>query len=78
MSQSGFHSFHLASISLVIISQKVQNAMKHEDANFFWDGTAKGFAVATRDGGGNGDVAQMYAAELSGAGAEAARPGARL
>jgi hypothetical protein len=45
----------------VIISQKVEEAVENEDANFLFEGAAKAKGVAVGDGRRDGDVAEERA-----------------
>ena len=55
-----FDPVHLALIRLVIISQKVENSVQDEDANFVFERAAIFLGVAAGDGGSNGDVAEEF------------------
>jgi hypothetical protein len=52
-----FEAMHLARVGFVIVAEKVEDAVEHEDAEFCGEGVAGRLGVAAGGGGGDGDVA---------------------
>jgi hypothetical protein len=53
-----FEALHLAGVGLVIVAEEVEDAVKHEDAEFIWEGTTEFLGIAPGCGWGDGDVAE--------------------
>jgi hypothetical protein len=53
-----FEAMHLAFVGFVIVAEKVEGAVEHEDAEFGGERVAGGFGVAASGGWGDSDVAE--------------------